>query len=188
MKVSREQNALNRDRILDSASQLFREKGFDGIGINDLMRAAGLTRGAFYGHFQSKDDLIGQACKQGLANNAAYWRATLDTSPDGALAALASFYLSDRHQHASAKGCVLAALAPDAARQGPEVRSEFTQGVEAFLGILEELLDGDRQRAMATLSTLVGGLVLSRAVDDPALAQGLRHAAQHAVTQQGAKA
>ncbi|MDF0733038.1 TetR/AcrR family transcriptional regulator [Pseudomonas entomophila] len=178
MKVSREQNAQNRERILDTASHLFREKGFNGIGINDLMQAAGLTRGGFYGHFQSKDDLMGQACERGLQMNASDWRATLASAPDGPLAALARFYLSDGHQHSSAKGCVLAALGPDAARQGPEVRAQFTQGVETFL----DLLGGDREKAMATLATLVGALVLSRAVDDCALARDLRQAARQAIS------
>lgn len=183
MKVSKEQNALNRDRILNSASHLFREKGFDGIGINDLMHAAGLTRGGFYGHFKSKDDLIGQACERGLANNAEDWRTTLGAAPDGPLAALARFYLSEGHQQHRGKGCVLAALGPDAARQGPAVREQFSDGVQTFLGLLEAVLDGDREQAMAKLSTLVGALVLARAVDDPALAQGLRQAAMNEVSE-----
>lgn len=66
MKVSKEQMAENRERILDTAAQLFREKGFDGIGVADLMKSAGLTHGGFYGHFASKDDLMAQATERAL--------------------------------------------------------------------------------------------------------------------------
>ena len=71
MKVSREQAAQNRERILDAAAQLFRERGFDGIGVADLMKEAGLTHGGFYGHFSSKDDLIAQASARELTGSLA---------------------------------------------------------------------------------------------------------------------
>ena len=83
MRVSRVQADENRERIIDTAAQLFREKGFDGIGLNDLMHAAGLTRGGFYGHFESKQDLVVQACRRALAANAATLSDAADTQRTG---------------------------------------------------------------------------------------------------------
>ena len=80
MKVTRAQAEENRERILDNAAQLFRERGFDGIGLNDLMQAAGLTRGGFYGHFESKDDLAAQATQRALQVNREQWKAQTDRS------------------------------------------------------------------------------------------------------------
>ena len=78
MKVSREQAAQNRERILDAAAQLFRERGFDGIGVADLMEAAGLTHGGFYGHFSSKEDLMAQACARALTRSLEVWNKRAD--------------------------------------------------------------------------------------------------------------
>ena len=82
MKVSREQAAQNRERILDAAAQLFRERGFEGIGVADLMKEAGLTHGGFYGHFSSKEDLIAQACSR-LTQNLTVdeWRRYVGAEP-----------------------------------------------------------------------------------------------------------
>ena len=73
MKVSREQAAQNRERIVEAAARLFRERGFEGIGVADLMKEAGLTHGGFYGHFSSKDDLIAEASEHALAESLAVW-------------------------------------------------------------------------------------------------------------------
>jgi TetR/AcrR family transcriptional repressor of nem operon len=91
MKVTRAQAEENRERILDSAAQLFRERGFDGIGLNELMQAAGLTRGGFYGHFESKDDLAAQAVKRAMDTNRELWKQQTDRS----LAAWVTSYLSE---------------------------------------------------------------------------------------------
>src|SRR5712692_11897403 len=83
MKVSRKQVAKNRQRILEVAGKLFREKGFDGVSVADIMKSAGLTHGAFYGHFASKDDLAAQACANAVAKTLAIWTAwASDKSPD----------------------------------------------------------------------------------------------------------
>ena len=73
MRVSREQAAESRERILDVASKLFREHGLDGIGVADLMKNAGLTHGGFYGHFSSKEELMAQACARALENSVEKW-------------------------------------------------------------------------------------------------------------------
>lgn len=179
MKVSRAQVEENRQRILDNAAQLFRERGFDGIGLNDLMQAAGLTRGGFYGHFASKDDLAAQALAQALASNREQWRA----QPDRSLATWIRGYLSDTHRDEVGQGCGLAALAADVARAGPAVREVFTRGVQGLAQTLTPQMPGGdegerRAQALALLASLVGAVVLARAVDDESLSRELRVAVQ----------
>ena len=119
MRVSREEAARNRERILDAAAQLFRERGFDGIGVADLMKAVGLTHGGFYGHFSSKEDLMAQACARALSRSLEVWSKRADSAPDDPLLWIAGGYLSSKHRDNPGAGCVLAALGPDAAGQGP---------------------------------------------------------------------
>jgi len=78
MKVSRIQEAENHERILDVATRLFRERGIDGIGVADLMKAAGLTHGGFYGHFKSKEDLVAQACARAVLRMRQNWTSVID--------------------------------------------------------------------------------------------------------------
>lgn len=184
MKVSREQFAENRERILDVAGTLFREKGFDGIGIADIMKAAGMTHGGFYRHFESKDDLIDQASQKALARGAGYWERTIgdDDNPHAALTRLLQMYLSEAHRDASGKGCSLAALGADAARQNGSVRKTFAHGMELLVDKLTALLPGRtravrRRKALASFSQMMGALILSRAVDDPALSKEILSAA-----------
>ena len=119
MKVSRAQAAQNRERILDAAAQLFRERGFEGIGLADLMKKAGLTHGGFYGHFSSKDDLIAQASARELTRSLAYWNEVGERASGDRLSAVAAVYLTGTHRDNPGSGCVLAALGPDVSRQGP---------------------------------------------------------------------
>lgn len=182
MKVSRAQAEENRERILDSAAQLFRERGFDGIGLNDLMQAAGLTRGGFYGHFESKDDLAAQASRRALAANLEQWKKQADRS----LKAWVKTYLSDAHRDHVGAGCGLAALAGDAARGGPDVKAVFAEGVDNLAAALQGQMPAAdagerREQALAMLSTLVGALLLSRAVGDAGLSSELRDAARKAL-------
>lgn len=186
MKVTKAQAEENRVRIIEVASQLFREKGFDGIGLNDLMHAAGLTRGGFYGHFESKQDLAVQACRHALSSAGNAWGDEKNASREASLAAIVEFYLSDQHCDHPAQGCALSALCNDVGRQGNELKATFAEGVTHFLGVLGDRVDADtpqasRAKAMATLSMLVGAVVLSRAVGDTALSSDIRHAAAHAV-------
>ena len=140
MRVSREQAALNRDRIIDAAGALFRAKGFGGIGVADIMKAADLTHGGFYGHFDSKDDLVAQASKRAMARAAGNWQAWLRQHPDAPFAALLKHYLSPRHRDDPGKGCVFAALAADAARSGKVVRNAFAEGLEPLIDILADAI------------------------------------------------
>jgi TetR/AcrR family transcriptional regulator, transcriptional repressor for nem operon len=174
MKVSRIQAAENRERILDVATKLFRERGIDGIGVDDLMKAAGLTHGGFYGHFKSKEDLVAQACARAVTRMRQNWTNVIDHATGDPLEALADTYLTAKHRDGAGRGCPMAALGPEIARQGPMVRHAFTDELRPFLDYLSRIVQGDssslrRQKALATYASLVGALVVSRAVDDTSL-------------------
>jgi TetR/AcrR family transcriptional repressor of nem operon len=182
MRVSREKSAETRERILDVAATLFREKGFDGIGLADIMKAAGLTHGGFYKHFGSKDDLEAQATGVVLATVAADWRRLIERAAAPPLSALTDEYLSPRHRDDPGKGCALAALGADVARQGERVRSAFTAGLEPFLQLLSNAVPGRskavrRRKAITSMAEMIGALILARAVDDPALSDEILAAA-----------
>src|SRR6478752_6852590 len=129
MKVSREEAAANRERIVDVASRLFREKGFDGIGVADVMKEAGLTHGGFYGHFGSKEDLMAEAASLAIRESRERWARRARAAGGDALEALASLYLTPRHRDDPGHGCAAAALATDASRQGFGVRRAVTEGL-----------------------------------------------------------
>lgn len=176
MKVTREQAAQNRERIVDVAAQRFRERGFEGIGVADLMREAGLTHGGFYGHFGSKEELMAEACGLAIDRSKDLWRKRTSSHPDNPLGELARVYLNPRHRDNPGTGCVMAALATDAARQGPGVRSALTQGLRSSFDFLAGLLNGGsaeakRRKAIRIYSSWVGAMVLARAVDDDALSR-----------------
>src|ERR671923_2137352 len=110
MKVSREQAARNRERIVETAAQLFRERGFEGIGVADLMKEAGLTHGGFYGHFGSKEDLMAQACVRASGRSHALWSRLAERAPNDPLAEIAGVYLTAKHRDNPGEGCLMAAL------------------------------------------------------------------------------
>jgi TetR/AcrR family transcriptional repressor of nem operon len=187
MKVSRAQADKNRDHVIEVAGRLFRERGFDGIGLSDLMEAAGLTRGAFYGQFESKEDLAARASERALARNADRWSQTVAKNQDDPFTALVRYYLSDRHRVRTGEGCAFAALATDAARSGPALQSVFEEGVKTHLGILDTLVparpgEDVRDASLAALATMVGALVLSRSVRDKTLSQRILDAAAGTLT------
>src|SRR5258707_6407980 len=175
MRVSREKAAENRERIVDTASRLFREKGFDGVGLDAIMKDAGLTHGGFYGHFGSKDDLAAEAVTRALERSKQGRFTNLDD--------LVSDYMSERHRADRANGCPVAALGADIARQGKGVRHGLTAYVRAQLDRYARLFrDGStasrRKRAIATLAGMIGALTLARAVDDASLSDEILAAAR----------
>lgn len=182
MRVSRTQAAENRETVINVASRLFRERGFDGIGLKDLMKGAGLTQGAFYKQFESKEDLAAQASRRAMESVIRRWSAAADANPQDPLDAVVAFYLSMGHRAERMDGCPVAALGSDAARQGPDVKASFEAGIREYLEMVDGWVgaaDGGEPgaKAMAILSTMVGALLLSRAVNDPDLAQGFLNAA-----------
>ncbi|MGY8635110.1 TetR/AcrR family transcriptional regulator [Bradyrhizobium sp. 14AA] len=182
MRVSRVQAAENRQNVINVASRLFRERGFDGIGLKDLMEAAGLTQGAFYKQFASKEDLAVEASNRALESASLRWSDAAEQNPDDPLGAVIAFYLSADHRGERMDGCPIVALGSDAARQGPGVKAAFETGIKAHLEVLGRFLaetrgEEARGKAMAILATMIGAVTLSRVVNDPDLAQALLDAA-----------
>ena len=164
MKVTREQMAEHRRTILEEASRLFRAKGFDSVTVAEVMQAAGLTHGGFYGHFKSKDELIAATLAHTLVPNPA----PVD------FAGFTKRYLSPRHRDDLAGGCPTAGLGPETIRQSPEARAAMTEGLRTTI----ERLSGDapgaraearRRAAIGSWCAMVGAVVLARISDDPAL-------------------
>src|SRR6266404_1959609 len=140
MKVSREQAAQNRERILDAAARLFRERGLEGIGVADTMKAAGLTHGGFYGHFSSKEDLIAQACARAFSRSHERWSKMVGRTPDDPLSSIVRSYLSRGHRDDPGTGCTLAALGPDIARHDSGVRRAVAEGLRSAFNLLSGLV------------------------------------------------
>jgi TetR/AcrR family transcriptional repressor of nem operon len=179
MRVTSEQVAANREKVLQAAGALFRQHGFDGIGVADIMKRAGLTHGGFYGHFSSKDDLAAEACARVLGNKG--WIERLTGTPKPSFRAFIGAYLSASHRDDPGRGCLMAAIGSDVARQPRPVRRAFTEGLRARIEALVTLVPGRsaaarREKTLATLAGLVGALMLSRAVDDPALSDEILEA------------
>jgi TetR/AcrR family transcriptional repressor of nem operon len=170
VRVTREQAAANREKILEVAGALFRERGFDGIGVADIMKRAGLTHGGFYGHFASKDDLAAEITARVLGRSG--WMERLTGTQKPSFSDLVRQYLSPRHRDDPGRGCLFAALGSDVVRQPRSVRRAFTEGLRLRVDALARLAPGRsaaarRQKSLATMAGLVGALILSRAVDDP---------------------
>lgn len=176
MRVSREQAAENREKIITIAAQLFREKGFDGIGVADLMKAAGLTHGGFYGHFNSKEDLMAKACERAVDELLQAGEIRRKQSTDSPYIAFLKNYLSIGHRDHPGAGCVMAALGAEAARQNPGVRSSFTHSAKRLVSALMEIIPAAnkkkaRENSLITLSMLVGAQTIARALDDEEMSQ-----------------
>ena len=182
MRVSRIQAAENRQSVINVASRLFREHGFDGIGLKDLMEGAGLTQGAFYKQFASKEDLAAQASRRALESATLRWATATAENPENPLGAVIAFYLSMEHRAERMDGCPVVALGSDAARQGVDVKASFEAGIREYLEMLGCWVgeaDGEEPngKAMAILSTMVGAVVLSRAVNSKRLSKRFLQAA-----------
>lgn len=189
MRVSREKAEANRRNVVEVASRLFRQRGYDGIGLADLMKGAGLTQGGFYKQFGSKDDLIVEASVEALKSGAGRWAELASDAPGNPLTAIVEFYLSPGHRDERAEGCAIAALGPDAARHGGPLRQAFGDGVEHYLELLNDMVQGDtdrdrRDKAMVIMATMVGALALSRAVEDQQLSGDILRASTQALLAQ----
>lgn len=167
MKVTKAQAQANRARVVETAATLFRERGYDGVGVADLMAAAGFTHGGFYKHFRSKADLMAESAACGMAQTVA-----LSTGSD--MAEFVQEYLSRRHRDARASGCTMAALGGDAPRQPEAVRATFAAGIEKLLATLSPSdvapdsaeAQEVRARNLDMMAHALGALVLSRACPD----------------------
>lgn len=183
MKVSREQAARNREKVVDTASRLFRARGVEGVGIGEVMRECGLTHGGFYNQFDSKEALAAEACAASLARSVARWREVVTEAGEGdAAKAIAANYLSARNRDAPETGCALIALGPDAARRGGDLGDAFRRGFEELTGILQQSLpDRPREEALARMAQMVGAMVLARGVADMGLSDEILAAVRKAL-------
>jgi TetR/AcrR family transcriptional repressor of nem operon len=182
MKITREEVKKNRRSILERASKLFRASGFDGVSIADIMESVGLTHGAFYGHFESKDDLIAQACASGASATNKGLAALAEKHPENPMARFVRSYLSAKHRDDRSNSCIFAALGADIARQDGAVRRAFTAGLRENIALLARMAPGStdgirRADATSTMCGLVGALILARAVDDYAFSDEILRAA-----------
>ncbi|CAE6787306.1 hypothetical protein R69619_04587 [Paraburkholderia nemoris] len=167
MRVTKAQVQANRARIVETASTLFRERGYDGVGVADLMAAAGFTHGGFYKHFRSKAVLMAEATASGLSQ-------TVANSGGLDVAEFFRRYVSRDHRDVRSVGCTMAALCGDAARQSEDVKATFAAGIESMLAALEgagaTLGDVDQHKVRAKmidmLAHAIGAVVLSRACPD----------------------
>lgn len=186
-RITQEQKKLNREKIVSAAGQGFRLRGIDGIGIEELMKTAGMTHGGFYNHFASKEDLAVEVYHQGFTDSLDALAAIRKAHPRSARAALHDMvdgYVTAAHRDHPETGCASAALAADAGRHGVAAQAEYQRGLEGyFSAITEMVLDRAhqsgtelsaaeaREQAVALFCQMVGALMVSRAVAeaDPGL-------------------
>ncbi|MGH6864667.1 MAG: TetR/AcrR family transcriptional regulator [Methyloceanibacter sp.] len=186
MPYTQEHKAKTRARIVDSARQLFNRHGFTGVSIDEIMADAGLTRGGFYNHFESKEELYAEVVTHALScDPGARWpelEVNLRAPAQILARQIVNAYLSKQHLADREGSCPLIALPSDVARGGAPVRRAYSQVFKAIVGELEKGLrangSGRRREALAIAALCVGGMVVARAVDDAALAQEIRAAAK----------
>lgn len=162
MRITKEKKQENHDKIVSIASQMFRERGFDGVTVADLMERAGLTHGGFYNHFESKEALIAEASAKGFTETSGRYAGI-------ALGDVIDAYISRQHRDARGQGCPAAALSGEAARLPEETRTVFGEGIAGLLEAVETGLEGRqgaRAQAISMLAQAVGAVVLSRACPD----------------------
>ncbi|TDT97340.1 TetR family transcriptional regulator [Streptomyces sp. 846.5] len=167
MRVTKAQAEQNRAHIVATAARLFRERGYDGVGVAELMAEAGFTHGGFYKHFRSKADLMAEASANGLSQTAARMEAV-------DVAEFVESYVAREHRDGRGEGCTIAALSGDAARQPEDIKTEFATGIESLMAALRTGGDASpdtdqhtsRARVIDVLAHSVGAVMLSRACPD----------------------
>jgi len=175
MRVSREKFAENRQKIIEAAGVMFRENGFDGVGVADIMKSCGLTHGGFYGHFQSKDELQIEVSRALVARVEVRWKELIAGSPHRPLEALLEHYVSWCAVDDPGNSCVFVSLMDEVARSRGAVREIFNDGLSMLVSILAEVVPGDtpeerRKNGFTTLSSMMGAVSLARAVENRELA------------------
>ncbi|XXT24002.1 TetR family transcriptional regulator [Sorangium sp. So ce429] len=186
MRKSREEAAKTRERIVAAAAAEFRQNGIDATGLIELMKAAGLTHGGFYKHFDSKDQLVAEACRAALPSaDDPKWATALKTGREG-LKAAAAAYLSADHRDNPREGCPFAALGSELARADEATRAAVTEGFLRGIELYAEYFDTvtadeARERAIVMAALMVGALTLARVVADPALSDTILRTTERAV-------
>jgi len=179
------------ERIVEAAARAIRRSGYGGTGVADIMKDAGLTHGGFYAHFDSREAMLAEAADRAGADTVATMTLVADAAPpDQALQAIIRAYLSKAHVEAVETGCAVAALGSEMPRQAPQVRRAATRRIKEMIDLVARQSPdwgqpGAHERALVTVATAVGALVLARAVDDPKLSDALREAALNQLTPAG---
>jgi AcrR family transcriptional regulator len=187
--VTGSKKAQSRERILRAAARAIRKHGYEGVGVADVMKEAGLTHGGFYAHFESRAALLAAAVDQAGAESAENLnRALAKAKPGEELMALVDTYLDERHVAAPEHGlgCAIAAAGSEVPRQEAEVRRAASRRIKDLIGLVERQLPewgkaAAHDKAMGVVASLVGALMLARAVDDPQLSKAIRKSARELV-------
>ena len=175
MRKSKQEAAVTRQRIIKAAAEEFRKNGIAGTGVSDLMAAAGLTHGGFYRHFDSKDQIVAEACAAAAESLAEQIAASASKkSPHRGFKTLVENYLSASHRDEPADGCPVAALGSEIARGDERTRAAATQALLKFVEIIASQFgktrpDVARRRALVAAATMIGALTMSRIVTDSEL-------------------
>ncbi|MFM0126304.1 TetR/AcrR family transcriptional regulator [Paraburkholderia sediminicola] len=177
MGYSQAQKAESRQRVLENASRQIREHGIAALGVADCMRSAGLTHGAFYGHFSSRDALILEALEHALSQSEKRIASLASGSAkrgETPLQAIAEAFLNERHVKNPGNGCALCALAGEARHANPDVREQLTGYVRKLASRIAQAASSDSKDAgLGIVATIVGAITLARAVDDDKLAKSI---------------
>lgn len=169
MRITRQKAAENREKVVAAAATLFRERGLEGVGVDAVAEAAGLTHGAVYSHFKSKNELAAEAVRQALHQSMDEWLAlTTGLAGADAFEKLLKVYVSRTHRDHPEAGCSIAAIGGSAPRADDDLRDVFHEGVTQFIGILTSVSGGataadTRRIAIARAAAMVGALVMARA-------------------------
>jgi TetR/AcrR family transcriptional regulator, transcriptional repressor for nem operon len=185
MRITKRQAEENRAKVVETAARLVREKGFEGIGVADLMRAAGMTHGGFYNHFESKDELNAAACGHALSQAVAAIEGVVQGGET--LAAYRGRYLSRKSRDAEGFRCPMVAFGNDVSRQGPALRDAYAKGLRRYLDAFARAYAAERNgevaaelraEAITHFATMVGAVSLARSIakDDPALSDEILEA------------
>jgi len=176
-----ERRERSHARILSKAAKMMRERGLGGASVNEVMAAAGLTRGGFYAHFPDKAEMIAEALGLAFDDARAALLGSLPEEGDAWAEHAAGRYLSQKHLDSPGTGCVITSLGPDVARSEPVVKRAFQRGVESMVDGIKEKLGGTREDAIVFLATCIGAVTLGRAVHDRALSAEIREAVKQAL-------
>ncbi|HEV7834189.1 MAG TPA: TetR/AcrR family transcriptional regulator [Caballeronia sp.] len=188
MRKSRQETAETRQRIIEAASEEFRRDGFDGIGLADLMAAAGLTHGGFYKHFESKEQVVEESLALAIESMVESMKQTASATPRArGLHAVIADYLSVKYRDDVAGGCPFVALGSDMARSGDAVREAATSGFMKMVDVIASQLDGSspaaaRKEALVMLSTMIGAVTMARVVTDSKLSASILQQARKHLT------
>lgn len=183
LRATQSRKEASHERIVEVAARAIRRSGYDGTGVADIMKEAGLTHGGFYAHFASREALLAEAADRARAEALGWAAQVVDAAPGGqGLERLMQAYLSDEHLNGAERGCAVSALGSEMHRQEPEVRHVATRHIKELIELVARQLPEGGERsahdeAMVRISAMVGTLVLARAVDDPALSKSMREAA-----------